>query len=89
MFVIEDEAHAEWCGEYTTREEAVTELKVRSLVPWDQAPNVAPCTSWRTCGREYVLLEFDTGTEPWKELSRTPALSVSSAGAKWEAGFVA
>jgi hypothetical protein len=87
MFVIEDEAHSEWCGEFQTREEALAELRARSLMPWDKEPNLAPCKSWRTCGREYVLLEFDAEVEPWREVSRTPALFVSASGVKWEEGF--
>ena len=51
VFVIEDESHAEWAGEFATFEEALAELKRRASLPWDEAPNQAPCTSWRTCGR--------------------------------------
>lgn len=87
MYIIEDEAHAEWCGEFTTKEEAMHELRARSLTLWDQAPNVCPCMSWRTCGREYSILEFNTSVEPWEELSRMPVLSVSSREVKWEPNF--
>jgi hypothetical protein len=87
MFIIEDEAHAEWCGEFTTKEEAILELRARSLIPWNQEPNVCPCMSWRTCGREYFILEFNTSVEPWEERSRTPVLSVSSKEVKWEQSF--
>jgi hypothetical protein len=51
MFVIEDEAHADQFGEYISFEDAIAELRRLSATPWDEAPNVAPCTSWRTCGR--------------------------------------
>ena len=86
MFIIEDERHAEWVGEYGTREEAVAELQRLSKVPWDQTPNQAPCTGWETCGRSYELVEFDAASTPWRELQRQPALNVSRAGAEWLLG---
>ncbi len=64
MFVIEDEAHAEWFGEFPTLEAATAELRRLKELPWDEAPNVAPCTSWRTCGRTYEVVEYDTSSEP-------------------------
>jgi hypothetical protein len=87
MYVIEDEIHAEWCGEYLTKEEALAELQNRSKLPWNKPPNVCPCMSWRTCSREYVLLEFDTVRTPWAELSRTPVLTMSAEETRWEEGF--
>ena len=84
MFIIEDELHAEHQdGTFGSFEEALAELKRRANLPWDQAPNVAPCTSWRTCGRNYEIIEFDDSTSPWKQLSRVPALEISAKGAKW------
>jgi hypothetical protein len=86
MFVIEDEAHADWIGEYTTFEDAIAELRRRASMPWDEAPNVAPCTSWRTCGRRYQILEFETSTAPWRQVRCTPALDISAEGTKWVFG---
>ena len=83
MFIIEDERHAEWLGEYGTRDEAVAELQRLSKVPWDEAPNRAPCTSWATCGRTYELVQFDAAATPWRELRREPALDVSKNGVAW------
>jgi hypothetical protein len=84
MFIIEDELHAEHQdGTFASFEQALAELKRRAALPWDQAPNVAPCTSWRTCGRNYEIIEFDDSALPWKQLSRVPALEVSAKGAKW------
>jgi hypothetical protein len=88
-YVIEDEFHAEWCGQFATRAEALAELEARSALPWDQSPNVCPCMSWRTCGREYVIIEFNNASKPWEELSRTSVLSVSSKGVVWEPEFAA
>lgn len=64
MFVIEDEWHAEWVGEYVSREEAHAELRRLAKLPWDEAPNACPCMSWRTCGRRYHIIEFDTSADP-------------------------
>ena len=87
VFVIEDESHCEESGEFVTLEAALAELKRRANLPWDEAPNQAPCTSWRTCGRRYEIIEFDAALSPWKELRRFAVLEVSAAGAKWSAGF--
>ena len=87
VFVIEDELHCEWSGEFATLDAALAELKRRANLPWDEAPNQAPCTSWRTCGRQYQVIEFDAALSPWKELRCFAVLEVSAAGAKWSAGF--
>jgi hypothetical protein len=87
MFVIEDERHAEPQGNYARLEDAVAELQRRSRIPWDEEPNLAPCMSWRTCGRTYELIEYDDSQAPWKELRRLPALEVSSSGVKWAREF--
>jgi hypothetical protein len=45
MFIIEDEQHAEpQSGEFESIADALAELKRRAMLPWDQPPNVAPCT---------------------------------------------
>jgi hypothetical protein len=87
MFVIEDRIHCEWQGEYASFEEALAELLQRAEVPWDQAPNIAPCTSCKTCGREYVVIEFDNSQSPWQALRRVPILDISASGIKWSCGF--
>jgi len=80
VWFIEDEAHAEsQAGEFQTRQEAIAELQRRADLPWDAEPNVAPCTSWRTCGRRYELIERDGS----QEKSRVLALEVSAAGSRW------
>jgi hypothetical protein len=87
MFVIEDEIHCDWHGQYASFDAAVAELRRRALLPWDQPPNAAPCTSWKTCGREYFIIEIDDSCLPWKELRRVPVLEVSEAVVKWSTGF--
>lgn len=84
MFVIEDEAHAEpQEGQFRTREQAIAELERRAAIPWNDAPNRAPCTNWLNCGRLYELVEYDDTTNTWKELSRTLILEISAAGVRW------
>jgi hypothetical protein len=84
MFMIEDEQHAEpQDGEFDSVADAVAELKRRAMHAWDQPPNVAPCASWRTCGRTYDIVEYDTSGRPWREIRRTPFLEISSAGVRW------
>lgn len=83
MFIIEDEIHAELCGEFESFSEAFTELQARSRIPWDQKPNVCPCTSWKTCEREYSIVEYYSSSEPWREISRTPVLTISAKGTIW------
>jgi hypothetical protein len=84
MFRIEDERHAEpQEGEYQSLAEAVAELRRRALLQWDERPNVAPCQQWRTCGRSYEIVEYDTSSTPWRELSRLPYLEVAASGVRW------
>jgi hypothetical protein len=84
VFLIEDEIHAEpQPGEYQTLADAMAELRRRAGLPWDEPPNAAPCTSWRTCGRNYEIIEYDTSIVPWTELRRMPALEIGAKGASW------
>jgi hypothetical protein len=83
MIVIEDEWHAEHVGEFATKGEALAELHRLATVPWDAPPNVAPCMSWRTCGRRYELIEYDDTVVPWRQLDREPALEITQNGPNW------
>jgi hypothetical protein len=84
MFKIEDELHAELQeGEFPSFEDALAELRNRATLPWDKVPNVAPCTSWRTCGRLYEIVEYDDSERPWKELGRTQVLEINALGLRW------
>ncbi len=83
-FYIEDDSHAEQYSVHETFEAAVRELERLARIPWDKEPNVAPCQSWKTCGRRYEIIEYDTSTTPWKMLSRVPALKVSAQGVLWD-----
>jgi hypothetical protein len=86
-FVIEDEFHAEDHGQFASFDEAVAELKRRAAIPWDQAPNLAPCMNWENCGRDYVIVEYDDSSLPWQELSRVSVMKVSASGTEWAGDF--
>jgi len=83
IFVIEDQKHAEQVGVFSTLQDAWEELHRRSAIRWDAEPNIAPCRSWRTCGRDYEILEYDTSAEPWDLLRRFDGLEVSVKGIAW------
>jgi hypothetical protein len=87
QFVIDDELHAEEHSTHETLDEAIAELKRLALIPWDKEPNVAPCTNWRKCGRHYEIIEYDTSSEPWRELRRMLALKISAEGIIWSEEF--
>jgi hypothetical protein len=84
MYVIEDAIHAEPQGEFSTRDQAIEELERRAAIPWNEAPNIAPCRSWQTCGRHYDLVEYDIAATPWKETKRERILEVSAAEVMWQ-----
>ncbi|AGY56375.1 hypothetical protein GKIL_0128 [Gloeobacter kilaueensis JS1] len=84
MFIIEDDNHAETqAGRFASFDEALAELQRRSCLPWNEPPNRAPCTSWRTCGRQYVIVECDTSVRPWEPIQSHTVLEISAAGVKW------
>jgi hypothetical protein len=83
MFIIEDERHGEWMGDYGTRDEAIAKLRYLSKVPWNEAPNIAPCASWESWGRRYELVEIDLAAVPSRELHRQAVLNVSSGCVEW------
>jgi hypothetical protein len=87
MFVIEDERHAEIQGQFDGFQQAIAELMRRATIPWNEAPNRAPCTDWETCGRTYEVIEYDDSHLPWKELRRVIVLDISSSGVKWSSDF--
>jgi hypothetical protein len=84
MFVIEDERHDELQdGEFASLAEVMVELRRRATIPWNEAPNVAPCTSWQSCGRTYEVVEYDTTASLWKQIQRHAMLEVTAEGVKW------
>ncbi len=82
MFTIDDELHCELQGDFPDLEAAAAELRRRAAIPWDCEPNLAPCTSWRTCGRRYQIIEY-IDDEGARELRRIKAIDVSASGIVW------
>jgi hypothetical protein len=68
-------------------DEALAEILRRAAMPWDQYPNRAPCKQWSTCGRDYVIREYDAGTDPWTFIRAVPVVWVSALGVTWMTGF--
>jgi hypothetical protein len=83
IFIIEDQNHGEQIGEFSTLQGAWEELQRLSTIPWDAKPNVAPCQSWRTCGRDYEIVEYNTAAVPWTPVHRYAGLEVSAKGIVW------
>ena len=67
IYIIEDEVHAEWCGEFLTFEGALNELKARAEIRWDLEPNQCPCMNWKNCDRNYEIVEFDNSKKHGKK----------------------
>ena len=87
IVVVEDEAHTEWQGKFPSIKDAIAELRLRADIPWDQRPNVCPCTNWKNCGRRYEVIEYDDETLPWREMRRYPVLNISASGVFWSYGL--
>ncbi|HEX8463896.1 MAG TPA: hypothetical protein VF627_04695 [Abditibacterium sp.] len=87
MFVINDESHAEWMGEHDTFESALAQIQDWTALVWSQAPNVAPCQSWRTCGRSYEIQQWDNTVKPWTLIESTPIVEIDARGVRWEPEF--
>lgn len=82
IFVLEDDFHAELIGQFSSREDAWSEVLRRADDP-SSIENRAPCTSWETCKREYVIVEYDDSNRSWIELSRQKVLTIEHERAVW------
>ena len=87
MILIEDDNHCERGGTFERFEDAVAELRRRAAIPWDEPPNKAPCSSWRTCGRAYYVLEYDASGAQWIRLREAAVLNISAKGVEWVEDF--
>ncbi len=77
-FSIEDETHAEWQGDFSSFEDAISELKRRAKISWDEPPNKCPCTGWETCDRTYSITEFIIGDANYTPQSEAEVLTISA-----------
>ncbi len=82
-FVIEDDLHSQAEGAFATFDEALAELRLRAVLPWDQPPNQAPCAGWEGCGRHYEVVEYDVSAVPWRRLGRWSVLRIDAEGPRW------
>ena len=41
-------------------------------------------TSWKTCERQYDIVEFQVIGDEWNEINRTEVFKISSAGKVWQ-----
>ena len=85
IFVIADRSHSDWLKKCATLDAAWAELRRLAVAGWDQDPNRAPCQGWRSCGRDYAIIEFDTTVVPWRPLRRYEGLEISARGVVWGA----
>jgi hypothetical protein len=79
-YIIEDSDHCEHLGTYTSLADAQLELNRLAALPWNEAPNRAPCGSWETCGRNYVLIEGTGYDNEWCEIRRTAIFAIDAQG---------
>jgi hypothetical protein len=89
VILIQDDRHSELQKtEYASFQEAIDELKRRTRIPSTEPPNRAPCASWRKCGREYALREFEKcDPPPWRSLRYAFVVKVSPDGVAWNPNY--
>jgi hypothetical protein len=68
---IEDEVHSEQVGPSEDFADALAALRRRAAVPWDTAPNKAPCSSLEDVRRQYHVLEYAADQELWTLLRKS------------------
>jgi len=79
-YIIEDQIHCEWIWKYNSISDATSELQRLLKLPWNKDKNLAPCMSYKTCGREYELIEYNIKWDIWDEVSRYPIFDIKSSG---------
>ena len=82
IFVLEDDFHADEIVRFPTRQEAWRDMQRRASDP-TSVENQAPCTSWKTCKRDYVIVEYDDSTQPWTRISSERVLTIEGGRATW------
>jgi hypothetical protein len=75
-FVVEDDFHSSTVATFSSRNEALAFIDRLRSDP-EAEENRAPCASWRTCRREYYLLDYDDGgRSPWTLLRREALFAI-------------
>jgi hypothetical protein len=84
MFIIEDDFHTEVIGkQFGIFDSALNELRRIADIPFGEAPNKPPCTSWQDCLREYHIVNYDDSQNPWILLANNKILEISKTEVKW------
>ena len=87
MFILLDKFHYERIGIYDSYEEALNKAIEISKIPWNIPPNKAPCTNWKKCGREYVIVERIKKNNKSLKVSEVDIFNISSNGVIWHVEF--
>lgn len=84
MFWIEDDFHADVLqGRFETFDAALENLRLITALPFGEAPNCPPCSSWINCMRVYHIVEYDNPEKPFDQLINCKTVEVSAAGTTW------
>ena len=80
LFQIEDSFHAEPHGD-PLQDTATTKGEVRRIlaIPFGEHPNAPPCGN-PACQRVWEVVEYDTSSTPWNEMSRIEVAVVAASG---------
>lgn len=82
VYLIEDDFHAEVHAEFDSMQSAMDELHRMSEVPFGRAPNMPPCGN-SGCHRDWHVIEYNAGTEPWSEAKSLRIAESSDSGWRW------
>jgi hypothetical protein len=62
----------------------MAELNRLALLGWGDLANRAPCAGWRTCGRRYAVVEYESaGADRGTERSRALVVEMRESGLTW------
>jgi|GEM_PF-804171 len=87
FYVIEDDLHCDIYIRFDRCDAAVTEIRRRVALPWDDDENQVPCLDWETCERQYWIYECDDSKGSEYEGRRLHMVTISAEGVAWSEGF--
>lgn len=82
-WVLRDDLHDESFGEFATREQAMAAANRLVALPWDDPQIRAPCTNWRSCGRDFWLESHDPSAGPGSRPHGEFVASIRADGIRW------
>lgn len=86
-YVIDDDLHYDLHIRFERFDDAVTEIRRRMALPWDDEENQASCIDWETCERQYWIFEYDDSSGTGYEVRKLHVATISAEGAVWVEGF--